>query len=97
MRQKRSSNAEVDYVISTGPRIIPIEVKAGKTGTLKSLQVFLKIKGQKTGVRLGSASPSRHRANYALPGISDQSFELVSIPFYLVGQLRRLLGESAGS
>ncbi len=91
MREKRSSNAEVDYVLSMGSRIIPIEVKAGRTGTLKSLQVFLKTKGQKTGVRLSGASPSRHRANYALPGSTDQSFDLVSIPFYLVGQVRRLL------
>lgn len=91
MREKRSSNAEVDYVISMGTKIIPIEVKAGRTGTLKSLQVFLNTKGQKMGVRLNSAPPTWHTANYALPEMSDQSFELVSLPFYLVGQVRRLL------
>ena len=74
-------------------KIIPVEVKAGKTGTLKSLQVFLKTKAQKIGVRVNSAAPTWHTASYALPGMADQSFELVSIPFYLVGQLRRLLGE----
>lgn len=93
MREKRSSNAEVDYVISIGSRIIPIEVKAGKTGTLKSLQVFLNTKGLGTGVRVNSAPPTLHSASYSLPGMSDQSFEMVSIPFYLVGQLRRLLEE----
>ena len=91
MREKRSSNAEVDYVISMGTKIIPIEVKAGRTGTLKSLQVFLNAKGQKMGVRLNSAPPTWYTANYALPEMSDQSFELVSLPFYLVGQVRRLL------
>ncbi len=93
MREKPSSNAEVDYAISMGTKIIPVEVKAGKTGTLKSLQVFLKTKAQNIGVRVNSAPPTWHTANYALPGMADQSFELVSIPFYLVGQLRRLLGE----
>ncbi len=93
MREKPSSNAEVDYAISMGTKIIPVEVKAGKTGTLKSLQVFLKTKAQKIGVRVNSAPPTCHTANYALPRMADQSFELVSIPFYLVGQLRRLLGE----
>ena len=91
MREKASSNAEVDYAISRGTKIIPVEVKAGKTGTLKSLQVFLKIKAQNIGVRVNSAPPTCHTANYALPRMADQSFELVSIPFYLVGQLRRLL------
>jgi predicted AAA+ superfamily ATPase len=93
MREKRSSNAEVDYVINAGSRIVPVEVKAGKTGTLKSLQVFLNTKGRPTAVRLNSAPPTRHSASYALPGLSDRSFDLLSIPFYLVGQLRRLLGE----
>ncbi len=93
LREKSSSNAEVDYVISMGTKIIPVEVKAGKTGTLKSLQVFLKTKAQKIGVRLNSAPPTWHTATYALPGMASQSFELVSLPFYLVGQLRRLLGE----
>lgn len=96
MREKRSSNAEVDYVISMGSRIIPIEVKGGRTGTLKSLQVFLNTKGQKTGVRLSSLPPTLHSADYALPGMEGQSFELVSIPFYLVGQVRRLLEPPAG-
>ena len=96
MREKRSSNAEVDYVISMGSRIVPIEVKAGKTGTLKSLQVFLHGKGQTTGVRSSSAPATLHAANYALPELTEQSFELLSIPFYLVGQLRRLLEAAAG-
>ena len=93
MREKPSSNAEVDYAISMGTKIIPVEVKAGKTGTLKSLQVFLKAKTQNIGVRVNSGPPTWHTASYALPKMADQSFELVSIPFYLVGQLRRLLGE----
>ncbi len=95
-REKASSNAEVDYAISVGTKIIPVEVKAGKTGTLKSLQVFLKAKAQNIGVRVNSGPPTWHTASYALPGMADQSFELVSIPFYLVGQLRRLLREKQG-
>ncbi len=91
MREERSSNAEVDYVISTGPRIIPIEVKAGKTGTLKSMQVFLATKGYPTGVRINTDQPTRHQAAYALPRLTEKKFELLSIPFYLIGQLHRLL------
>ena len=49
MREKRQSSAEVDYVISVGGVVVPVEVKAGKTGTLKSLHLFLREK--KTGLR----------------------------------------------
>ena len=91
MRENRSSNAEVDYLISKGPRIIPIEVKAGKTGTLKSLQLFLATKGHTTGVRINAAPPTRHTASYALPEMTTKTFELLSIPFYMIGQLKRLL------
>lgn len=43
--------AEIDYIISNGIRIIPIEVKAGKSGTLRSLHYFLQDKSCKLGVR----------------------------------------------
>ncbi len=35
------SNAEVDYLVQEDQFIIPIEVKSGKTGTLKSMHQFL--------------------------------------------------------
>lgn len=41
LREGRRSNAEVDFVISEGNWIIPVEVKAGKQGTLKSLFRFI--------------------------------------------------------
>lgn len=40
-RELRGSNAEVDYIVQKNNDIIPIEVKSGKTGTLKSLWLFL--------------------------------------------------------
>ena len=40
-RDSRSSSAEVDYVMADGPAIIPIEVKSGSAGRLKSIHLFL--------------------------------------------------------
>ena len=37
LREGRANNAEVDFVQQLGPDIAPIEVKAGKSGSLKSL------------------------------------------------------------
>jgi hypothetical protein len=42
-REVKGSAAEVDYLWQTGEYILPIEVKAGKTGTLKGPgYIFLK-------------------------------------------------------
>jgi len=41
VRNARSSSAEVDYVVIWHNKMIPIEVKCGKTGTLKSLMLFM--------------------------------------------------------
>lgn len=80
-REKKNAAAEVDYVISQGSQVIPIEVKSGKTGSLRSLHVFLKEKKLPLGVRFNSQQPSV---------LKQRDFTLLSLPFYLVGQMRRL-------
>ena len=43
-REEKGSLAEVDYVLNVDSQIIPVEVKSGKSGRLKSLQLMLKEK-----------------------------------------------------
>ncbi|MCU0285051.1 MAG: DUF4143 domain-containing protein [Acidobacteria bacterium] len=51
-REERASNAEVDYLIQENDIIIPIEVKSGGAGHLKSLRLFLDEHGKSPyGVR----------------------------------------------
>jgi len=40
-RDKRGSSAEIDYLIEHSQGVTPVEVKAGATGKLKSLYLFL--------------------------------------------------------
>ena len=42
VRDKRGSSAETDYLIEKDGKIIPIEVKSGKSGKLKSLHMLLR-------------------------------------------------------
>ncbi len=53
-REKRGSNAEVDYVISVNENIIPIEVKAGTKGQMQSLHLFLKERNLDYGIRISA-------------------------------------------
>jgi hypothetical protein len=58
-RENRSASAEVDYLIADGKgRVIPVEVKSGKTGSLRSLQAITKEKGLSLAVRFNSDKPS---------------------------------------
>lgn len=47
LRDKTSENAEVDFVIARHNKIIPVEVKSGKPGRIKSLLRFM---AEKSGV-----------------------------------------------
>ena len=77
-RDKKSSQAEVDYVISIGANIIPIEVKAGKTGRLRSIKQFMEEKKSSIGLRISSHPLSLDN-------------DILSIPLYLIEQIPRLL------
>ena len=73
-REARSSNAEVDYLLALESDIIPIEVKSGATGSLRSLRVFLEEKKGRTpyGIRFCGQSDSTHADlhSYALYAVS---------------------------
>jgi len=47
LNKKRKGAAEVDFIYSQGGSIFPIEVKAGKTGKIKSLWKYIEIKEPK--------------------------------------------------
>ena len=51
-RDARNSQAEVDFVIQKQAQIIPIEVKAGRKGSMQSMYLFLKEKDLPEGIRL---------------------------------------------
>ncbi|HPY13563.1 MAG TPA: ATP-binding protein [bacterium] len=44
VREKQNSQAEIDFVIQKQDKVIPVEVKSGTTGNLKSMMQFLKEK-----------------------------------------------------
>lgn len=68
-REARSSNAEVDFVLELDGRVVPVEVKSGSVGSMKSLGLFLDEKNVPTGVKVSAHPFSRHE-------------RVVSVPFY---------------
>lgn len=93
-REARNANAELDFVVSRHQDILPVEVKAGKTGTLRSLFQFLSEKNRQRAVRFHLRPPVLE--NLRLPGKESRTVQLLSLPLYLVGQLDRLLPGAFG-
>jgi predicted AAA+ superfamily ATPase len=75
-REERSSSAEVDYVISTGPTLVPVEVKCGARGRLTSLRNFLDSRGSVApyGVRLSTHPFSAFKNLHDYPLYAVASF-----------------------
>lgn len=90
-REEVGSSAEIDYVIQQGNRIVPIEVKAGATGSLKSLHVFMGLKKLPLAMRVNSDYPSKINVDVKDNLGKSVKYNFISIPFYLVGQIHRLL------
>ncbi len=80
-REKTGSEAEVDYLLTIGRHIIPVEVKSGPRGKLKSLHQFMEEKASKIGIRISQAPLSFDNG-------------ILSIPLYLIVHLPRIAQEA---
>ncbi|MGH8295238.1 MAG: ATP-binding protein [Steroidobacteraceae bacterium] len=83
----RSSNAKVDFVVAIEGRIVPIEVKAGARGSLRSLHQFAAEKHVPLAVRFDTNPPSRQTVAATVQtaaGAARVEYELVSLPLYLI-------------
>jgi len=93
VREKKASSAEVDYLITDSKnRVVPVEVKAGSTGSLRSIQMMVFEKSLPLAVRFNSEKPSILKENRKTVK-GEVNFTLVSLPHYLAGQVIRIQEE----
>ncbi len=79
---RKQGSAEVDYLTVHEGQVFPIEVKAGKSGKLKSLRLFMEEKKASFGIKI-SEDPLHYRD------------KILSVPFYLTAHLSRLIADAA--
>jgi predicted AAA+ superfamily ATPase len=94
LREGKSANAEVDFVVAFDGRIVPVEVKAGTRGSLRSLHQFAGEKSAALAVRFDSNPPSKQTVTTTVMkgGRSiDVKYDLLSLPLYLVERLPELI------
>lgn len=83
IREKRQSSAEIDYAVPFERYVIPIEVKSGRTGRLKSLHLFMNQSPHPYAVRVYSG---KLQVDEIKPK-GGNKYYLLNLPFYLIGEL----------
>lgn len=87
VREQKQSNAEVDMLLPFQNYAIPVEVKSGATGTLRSLHQFLNAAPHPFAVRLYEG-PFEILAAQTPEG---KTYRLMNLPYFLAGRLHAYL------
>jgi len=87
VRNKKDSEAEVDFVLQFDNKVIPIEVKSGHNAKLRSLHLFMDETPHNIAVRVWSQPFSIDEVTTP----QGKSFKLINLPFYYVGNLENIL------
>ena len=87
VREKNGSTAKVDFVILYNGMIIPIEVKSGATGKLKSLHAFMDAAGHDIAVRVYGGPLKLDSITTA----NGKKYTLLNLPFYLTCRIESYL------
>ncbi|OGT98286.1 MAG: AAA family ATPase [Gammaproteobacteria bacterium RIFOXYB2_FULL_38_6] len=91
IREIPGSEAEIDYLIQHQIHLVPIEVKSGTTGRLKSLHAFMKLRKLEKAIRFNTDYPSVIEIKAEKESDQKFSYQFISLPFYLAEQISRLL------
>jgi len=90
-RREGGRVGEIDYLAEIEGRIIPVEVKGGSAGSMKSLQIFMQEKGLDLAVRLSRNTPSLEFINVHTTQGKQAKYDLLNLPLYLTWRLRDLV------
>ena len=84
VRQKRQSSAELDALLVIDGTVTPVEIKSGKSGTLRSLHQFVERSECHFAVRLYTGQLKLETARTP----SGKSFRLLNLPVYLASMIQ---------
>lgn len=87
VREKTQSSAEVDLVISYKKLLIPVEIKSGSTGSLKSLHQFVNTVDHPYAVRIYAGEFEIQHTKTP----EGKEYQIMHLPYYLGTQLYEYL------
>ncbi|RPH30540.1 MAG: DUF4143 domain-containing protein [Bacteroidales bacterium] len=87
VREEKDSNSEVDLIYQYGKYLIPIEIKSGKQGKLRSLHQFIERSQHPYAIRM-------HAGGFSIEKVktpSGKSYFLMNLPYFLATKLPKYL------
>jgi predicted AAA+ superfamily ATPase len=95
LNEAKNANAEIDFVVSQGSLVLPVEVKAGKSGTLTSRHLLCGRRHFQHAIRFDLSPPSTQEIHTHLTDKRGRDmashYRLHSLPLYAVEKLPALL------
>ena len=86
-RENANSNAEVDLVINYKNLLIPIEIKSGAKGRLRSLHEYMDRTNHRYAVRLLANTHNIEE----LTSSKGKTYTLINLPYFSIGRLDYIL------
>ncbi len=87
VRQKNQSDAEVDFIYPYKGKLVPIEVKSGAQGHLKSLHVFIDNSPIRFAIRFYAGTFQLDK----LKTSNGKQFYLLNLPYFLASQVEKYI------
>ncbi len=82
---------EIDYILQSGAKIVPIEVKSGASGSMKSLHQFMADKKHDLAIRCDLNPPSVQDVSVKTTQGQPVKYRLISLPVYLAEKIPNIL------
>lgn len=87
----RGASAEVDYISAYNMAVLPIEVKSGVSGKMKSLRMFMQNKSVHTAIRTSLENFGKIEIPDLQGGTSEKDYTINIIPLYAIYNYRKFL------
>lgn len=85
---------EIDFIVQHGNCVVPVEVKSGSAGAMKSLHYFMAEKDHDLAVRCNINQPSLEDIGVKTTQGKPVTYRLLSIPVYLTELLAELIEQA---
>ena len=86
-------SGEVNFIVQMQGRILPIEVKAGAAGAMKSLHQFMHDKGLPLAVRCDTNPPIVMTVDVSTTQGQPVRYQMLNLPHFLIWRLEKLIAE----
>ena len=84
---------KIDFLAQHQDRIVPVELKSGAAGSMKSLHQFMYDKHLALAVRFDANPPSSQDLDIKTTRGQPVRYKLISLPHYMAASLKRLITE----